>query len=201
MSFYEAFNYRRVSGFRENQLYTSARQVHAEWREHKKVAILENEIGEFSVDDKILKGAGYKAQTMFSGCICCTISGSLPININAIEEDIHPDWIIIESTGVAYPDSIKLNIKESLNYDSRICCIADAKRWHRLLKPMEVLLSSQLSDADVILINKADAVEEKELESIVESVCGYSHLAAVIPISADQGIDTAVFDIVTGEEE
>ena len=167
----------------------------------EKVVILENEIGEVSVDDKILQGAGYSVKTLFSGCICCTISGSLPLNISAIEQDINPDWIIIEATGVAYPGSIKQNIKESLNIDSRICCIADAARWNRLLKPMENLLSDQLSDASIILINKADSVDAATLETTIESVRGYNNHASIIAVSAKNGIDAAVFDIVTGKED
>ena len=42
-----------------------------------KVVILENEIGEVSIDDKILKSGGFEVQTMFSGCVCCTMAGEL----------------------------------------------------------------------------------------------------------------------------
>ena len=167
----------------------------------EKVVILENEIGEVSVDDKILQGAGYSVKTMFSGCICCTISGSLPTNINAIEKDINPDWIIIEATGVAYPESIKQNLKEALGIDSKICCIVDAGRWQRLLKPMENLLSDQLSDASIILINKVDSVDSTALEAIIESVRGYNNHASIIAVSAKNGIAPAVFDVVMGREE
>ena len=75
-----------------------------------KVVILENEIGEVSIDDKILKSGGFEVQTMFSGCVCCTMAGELMGNICQIMERFDPDWIIMEATGVAYPRRIKENL-------------------------------------------------------------------------------------------
>ena len=167
----------------------------------EKVVILENEIGEVSVDDKILQGAGYSVRTLFSGCICCSISGSLPLSISTIQKDINPDWIIIEASGIAYPGNINQNIKESLGIDSRICCIVDTVRWERLLRPMENLLSGQLSDANIILVNKSDSVDSSVLESTIASVRGFNNRASIIAVSAKNGIDTTVFDAVTGKEE
>ena len=167
----------------------------------EKVVILENEIGEVSVDDKILQGAGYSVRTLFSGCICCSISGSLPLSISTIQKDINPDWIIIEASGIAYPGNINQNIKESLGIDSRICCIVDTVRWERLLRPMANLLSGQLSDANIILVNKSDSVDSSVLESTIESVRGFNNRASIIAVSTKNGIDTTVFDAVTGKEE
>merc|ERR1719163_90162 len=50
----------------------------------KKIAIIENEFGEISIDDDLLKDAGSNKQqlaekivVMDNGCICCTIRGDL----------------------------------------------------------------------------------------------------------------------------
>ena len=56
----------------------------------QKVAILENEIGEVGVDDKVLRGSGYQVKGMFSGCVCCTMAGELPINVRMIQHDYDP---------------------------------------------------------------------------------------------------------------
>jgi hypothetical protein len=42
-----------------------------------KLVIIENEIGETGIDDKVLSGAGYEVQSLFSGCVCCTLTGEL----------------------------------------------------------------------------------------------------------------------------
>ena len=73
----------------------------------KKVVLLENEVGEVGVDDKVLKGAGYQVKNMFAGCVCCTLSGSLPLTIKEIQAQLNPDLIIMETTGMAFPLEIK----------------------------------------------------------------------------------------------
>ena len=39
------------------------------------VVILENEVGEEGIDDKLLRGNGYQVENLFSCFACCTLSG------------------------------------------------------------------------------------------------------------------------------
>jgi G3E family GTPase len=70
------------------------------------LVIIENEIGETGIDDKVLKSNGYSVKELFSGCICCTLSSDLTIMLNDIAEKVNPKWVIIECTGLAYPSKI-----------------------------------------------------------------------------------------------
>ena len=160
----------------------------------KKVAILENEIGEVGVDDKVLRGSGYQVQGMFSGCVCCTMAGELPINVRMIQKDYDPEWIIMEATGVAFPDSIKQNLLKTLGVHAQVVCIADAQRWQKLLKPLEHLLPFQLKEADLILLNKTDLVDGEEMEAARESIHSINPQARIECGSAKSGINSAVFD-------
>ena len=67
------------------------------------VVILENEVGEEGIDDKLLRGNGYQVENLFSGCACCTLSGELLSTVSKIEKELQPDWLILETTGLAYP--------------------------------------------------------------------------------------------------
>lgn len=161
-----------------------------------KVVIVENEIGEVGVDDKLLRNGGYQVEGMYSGCVCCSIAGELVTNIYDIMKNLEPEWIIMEATGVAYPASIKKNLVDNLKLDCRICCIADAKRWMRLLGPMQHLIVEQLEEANVLLINKIDAVGKKMLAEIDKSVKTFNDTAQVFHISAAATIDESVFKAV-----
>ncbi|MPW24399.1 cobalamin biosynthesis protein P47K [Alkalibaculum sp. M08DMB] len=164
-----------------------------------KVVILENEIGEVSVDDKILINNGYEVANMFSGCVCCTMSGELVIGLHKIIRDFNPELIIMEATGVAYPHNIKETIAQSMpDINCIITCVTDAKRWKRLIRPMEMLLKDQLNDADVILINKVDIVDETTLTEVENSVRTYNNNAQFFKISASKQIDSQVFDRMLG---
>ena len=74
---------------------------------HAKVVILENEIGTVSIDDKTLSNTGLNVEPMFSGCVCCTMAGELVVNVGSIITRLAPDWIILETTGMAYPNNPK----------------------------------------------------------------------------------------------
>lgn len=167
----------------------------------EKTVILENEIGRVGIDDRVLSGAGYRVQGMFAGCVCCTMAGELSLTVQGVMRDIDPEWIIMEATGMAFPQNVKENLADSLGIDARVCCLVDAKRWPRLLKPMEHLLPLQLQEADTVLINKTDAVDADALLSVrgsVESFCRQD--AEIFPVSLSGGIDERILDRILGRK-
>lgn len=165
----------------------------------EKTVILENEIGQVGIDDTTLSGSGYSVTGMFAGCVCCTLAGELALTVQAIERDMAPEWFIMEATGMAFPQNVKENLHDALDIDPRICCLVDAKRWMRLLKPMEHLLPFQLKEADTVLINKTDLVSEEELAAVHESVqsfCGPR--AKIYHVCLAEGIDREILSQILG---
>ena len=163
------------------------------------IAVLENEIGELSIDDKLIKGSGFEVRSLFAGCVCCSMAGELPVTIHAIEEEIHPEWLLMEATGLAFPDSIRDNIEFSLGITCRICCLADAKRWDRIIQAMNELVSDQIASADIVLINKIDLVDEETLKRVENSVRDINGKAYVSPMCAGDVIPEGVFEEVLRE--
>lgn len=163
-----------------------------------RVAIIENEIGEVGVDDKVLRGSGYFVKDMFAGCICCTLAGDLVVSVNELIEQQKPDWIIMETTGVAVPSLVADNLAGSLSIKARTCSIVDAKRWSKLLAKKSVadLLRPQLHGVDVIVINKADLVDGEKLEKVKHSVAEVNPAAAVVASSAKNGTDEAILRLM-----
>jgi G3E family GTPase len=164
------------------------------------IAILENEIGELSVDDKLLKGAGYEVRGLFSGCVCCSMAGELLSSIDKIEKELNPEWLIMEATGLAFPGSIRANVTEALDLTCRICCLADAKRWSRIMRAMEQLVTDQMESADMILINKIDLVDEETVKEVRESITGINDKAVIAEISANGELPVGIFEKVLMEE-
>lgn len=165
---------------------------------YAKVVILENEIGEVSVDDKILRSKGYTVENMFSGCVCCTMSGEMVINVKKIMADLRPDWIIMEATGVAYPYTIVETLQSSIkDIEMKVVVLADSKRWNRLLIPMRQLISDQLNGADFILINKIDMVDDDTLMQVDRSVESFNAKAQRFHINAHDAISEQVLHTLT----
>ena len=125
------------------------------------VAIIENEIGRFGVDDLVMGGADVKVQTLTGGCVCCQITGSLIAAMKEIDAEIHPNWLMIELSGIAYLSGIKEAIFTNAPefYETYPIAVADASPWQRLLRAAEPLIRNQVCGSDLIIVNKCDLNE------------------------------------------
>lgn len=162
------------------------------------VIVIENEIGEVSIDDKILSTQGYNVETMFSGCACCTIKGQVEIGVRDIIKNYQPEYIVFEASGVACPDAIRKNLLEVLDIDCTVCTLVDAQRWLILARGVASLLEDQLAGAEFILVNKVDKVDETTLQEIHESLKKFGAEGNIVDISASGTIDPDLFAQIAG---
>ena len=169
-------------------------------REYK-VVILENEVGEVGIDDQFLRGGGFTVNNLFAGCACCTVSGELITSVKRIADEMDPEWLIVETTGIAYPGLMRDNLKGALNLESRVCVLADAQRWKRLLVPLENLIRGQIECADAVIINKIDLSTEESLQSIERDILGFGKNVPIVRISALDEIQQEVWHLITGTQQ
>lgn len=176
-------------------LYSLAHYIvdHTDSDSRTKVIILENEIGQNGIDDKFLKSGGLQVENLFSGCACCSVSVELLSTITKIQETCNPEWIILETTGIAYPKKIQENVETYLKLETRIAVLVDAVRWNRILIPMNALLSGQIIGSDAVLINKTDLADEAVLQKIEEDIRNFDDRPSILRISAIQGVEDAVW--------
>ncbi|MDR2109505.1 MAG: hypothetical protein LBP28_08645 [Coriobacteriales bacterium] len=134
-----------------------------------RVAILENEIGKVSVDGATLRSQGIEVRELFSGCVCCTLTGELASSIVEIEEKLQPHWLIIEATGLAFPDRTANVVREySTNLESlKIVVLIDAEHF-LILDKIVPLISGQPQFADLLLLNKIDLADEDTIQQTVD---------------------------------
>ena len=165
-----------------------------------KIVILENEIGQVGIDDRVLAGAGYSVRGMTAGCVCCTLAGELILTVKALGKDLAPDWIIMEATGVAFPYNIKENIEGALGYSCKIVCLTDAQRWKRLFRAMDHLFRYQLMEADVVLVNKIDVADQESIDKCIADVTELNPTAVVVPTCANEAIPIELIDRIMSED-
>lgn len=161
-----------------------------------RVAIIENEIGQIGIDDKLLRSCGYTVTEIFSGCVCCSLNSDLISGIQAIKTETNPQWLIIEATGVAFPDKIAESLFVNLGLQSRIVTLVDAKRWQRIRVPLNNLIEGQLKDTHLILINKTDLVEEAELAVIEAELKVLSNSARQLGISGICPLEREILQVI-----
>jgi G3E family GTPase len=165
----------------------------------QKVVILENEVGEAGIDDKFLRSGGFRVEELFSGCACCTVSGQLVDAVHRIRTEFAPEWLIVETTGLAYPGLIRENLHKGLGLGCRVCIIVDASRWNRLLRPMHNLLSGQIIGSEIVLVNKSDLVDAAVLDKIEADIAGFDKTPQILRISALGPVSDEVWMKVLGE--
>ena len=187
------------SGKTSALLQMAAYMVRRSGREGTSVVIIENEIGEVGVDDKVLKAQGLAVRELFASCACCTGGADLISDIRSIRESVDPEWIIVEATGVAYPLEIKNNVEACFQIPVKILSMADAGRWKRLHSYMPQLIEAQVDSADCILLNKVDLVDEETAEQIAGELHAYNPKAELHKVVANQPIDDAVWAFLERE--
>lgn len=164
-----------------------------------KIMILENEIGEIGIDDKLLKkSGGFTVENLFAGCACCSAAGELVTVAGRIQKEFDPEWLVVEATGVAYPMKMKENLKEGIGLDPRISILVDASRWKRLIIPMNSLLRGQVEGADTVLVNKIDLAAPEEIETVETDITEFDSHTRILCISARESVPDQVWEQVLG---
>ena len=165
----------------------------------QKTAILVNEAGEIGVDGDTLKAQGYDAIELPNGCICCTLAGTLQAALQSIKQDIDPDIILIEPTGLALPHKVKDLVRVSMidEDDTFIVGVCDLVRFDDLIAKKEQFFNLQMSKSDFILMNKADLVDQEKIDRVKTWLSGKYPGKRIIAISAkdDANMDE-VYDLM-----
>ncbi|MEE4254824.1 MAG: CobW family GTP-binding protein, partial [Desulfuromusa sp.] len=134
------------------------------------VAIVQNEIGAKSFDTHLI-GQHYAVTEMDEGCICCTLSGSLKLALSEIIAGFQPDFVVVETTGLANPANFLSEVSEledHLEFCS-ITTVIDATQGFTVLQKYGVA-REQVILADVILLNKTDDIPAAELKPLIEDI-------------------------------
>ncbi len=127
-----------------------------------------------------------------NGCICCTVADEfIPVITALITRDDRPDHIIIETSGLALPQPLVKafnwpEISAAVTVDGVVSVVdapalaagrfahdlvaidkqrrADSELDHE--SPLHELFEDQLSAADMVLINKADLIDDQTLSNL-----------------------------------
>ncbi len=166
----------------------------------RRLVIVENEVGEVPLDQKILGGGGYNVRELFAGCICCQLTTDLTLLLNDLAGSVMPHWVIVEATGLAYPGKILGAVKtygRGLD-DVRTITVVDAERWPELVEMVPGLVKRQVGEADVLLVNKIDACTAAQLDAVTHSVAALNPLAAMHLLCANEGVPEHLWALATG---
>lgn len=173
-----------------------------------------------------------KMVEMSNGCICCTLREDLMIEVAKLAKEDRFDALVIESTGVSEPmpvaetftfeDESGRCLNDLAQLDTMVT-VVDARNfledYHSTddLQTRELgvtpedgrtlahLLTDQVEFANVILINKTDAVSDVEIDEIQGIIRALNprakvHLTCQSGIPLDQVLDTGLYALSEAEQ-
>lgn len=157
--------------------------------EGMKVAIIVNEIGEIGIDGDIISKYGLRTTELTNGCICCSLKVNMKTTITLLLKEYQPDVLIIEPTGIAFPQMIKKELELMDLKDTTVqplVTLIDGSRFKQLMKEVKNFAMRQIIDADVLGINKIDIMDKHMLPIIETAVQQLNPNAKVILLSASK---------------
>lgn len=125
------------------------------------VAVIQNEIGEIGLDGKLLD---YTVTEIDEGCVCCSLVGNLKSAIHGILESFSPDYVILETSGLANPLNLldeMAGLEETVRFDCMVA-VVDALNFDDALADYHIALD-QIQAADVLILNKCDLVSNSRV--------------------------------------
>jgi G3E family GTPase len=178
------------------------------------------------VKDAQVLQSGEKLVEMSNGCICCTLREDLLVEVSKLAKEGRFDYLMIESSGISEPLPVAqtftfadnqgtslrevsrldtlVTVVDALNFLEELHSTEDLKDRGQALGPdddrgVTDLLISQLEWANVILINKVDAVSPERVSEIKAIISKLNPEARIVTstygnIPLSELMDTGMFD-------
>lgn len=133
--------------------------AHAQGR---RIAAVVNDFGAINIDAELIAGASDGVVSLANGCICCSLEGDLLRTLSTLlRRDPKPEYIVIETSGVADPADIVRNLMDPVILREApletVLCVIDAATPPSALE--DALLRSQLRVADIVALSKLDLAD------------------------------------------
>ena len=167
-----------VSGFLGAGKTTLVKHLIAEaQQEGFRLAVISNEFGELGIDRALLQEAGGPGYVeLEGGCVCCQLSNELRDTLQNLWQTVHPDRVVVETSGVALPFETLLTFwREPITEwvgESLAVVVVNAEQV-AAVRDLEGTFEQQVSSADVIVLNKIDLVPESSfarLERVLQEM-------------------------------
>lgn len=162
-------------------------------QEGLKTAVLVNEFGEIGIDNELLitlEGNDENMVELSNGCICCTINNDLVEAVyRVLERRDNIDYLVVETTGLADPLPIALTflgteLRDMTRLDS-IVTLVDAENYSLDLFNSQAAYN-QILYGDIILLNKADLVDEADLDLLESKIRDVKEGARILRTTQSQ---------------
>jgi len=198
-------HYMMIGGFLGAGKTTLMRHVaHVLQKEGKEVGLITNDQSHGLVDTLLLRTDGFATEEIGGGCFCCRFD-SLVDAAATLTAANRPDMFLAEPVGSC------TDLKATVDYPLRqmygdrfevlpFTVLVDPVRALRLLgveagkrfsDNVRYIYLKQLEEADIILINKSDLLDDERLVNLIDAIHARFKGSKVMTISARSGVGVA----------
>lgn len=189
-----------ISGFLGSGKTTLLKRILSTFENPKRIAVVENELGDTPIDDLILaEYAPAKLDTVLGRTCCETRGAFIKVMRSILENQQDLDRLIIESTGVVHPGMLANAILSDPELSTKlkldgIVTVVDALNFETHLDG-DGHAREQVAFADSIIINKTDLSNFDNLEKLTALLKTINPTAKYTHASYAQTDATAIMDL------
>ena len=180
-----------ISGFLGAGKTTLIKKLVAEAYQGEKLVLIENEFGEISIDGGFLKDAGIQISEMSSGCICCSLVGDFNKALKEVQQQFHPDRILIEPSGVGKLSDVIAAVQSTaaevpeMKLNSFVT-VADASKVKVYMKNFGEFYNNQVETAGTIILSRTKKLSPEKLDAAVAMLREKNPDAAILTTPWDE---------------
>lgn len=140
-----------------------------------KVAIIENEYGDTSIDGALIEG-DLPVTELTAGCICCSLVGDFKKTIKALDEQWQPDRVIIEPSGVSCLTDVLsacVQVRNELGDKvqlGRLVTLVEAEGFEDYMDVFGVFYSDQIKNAHAVVLSHLDGMEPEQYDAMIDGL-------------------------------
>ena len=140
----------------------------------KKIALLVNDFGDVNIDESLIETRTESVLSIAGGCVCCSYGNELIETLESMNSnEILPDHIVLEASGIALPSKIiqTISLMDFLSFHGTVL-LTDASRLRSQLNDLYIsdTISLQIEQHDLLVLNKTDLLEEDELLNCIDTL-------------------------------
>ena len=189
------------SGFLGAGKTTLIKKLIAEAYAGEKLVLIENEFGEISIDGGFLKDSGVQISEMSSGCICCSLVGDFHKALLDVQQQFHPDRILIEPSGVGKLSDVIVAVENTVKDapDMKLnsfVTVADATKVKVYMKNFGEFYNNQIESAGTVILSRTQRLSQEKLESAVALLREKNPTAAILTTPWDQLDGTTILSAI-----
>lgn len=155
----------------------------------EKVVLIENEFGEIGIDGGFLREAGIEITEMNSGCICCSLVGDFGEALKKVLEELKPDRILIEPSGVGKLSDVIRAAMGATEHGAQLngfTTVADANKCKMYMKNFGEFFNDQIEHAGCIVLSHTDGISDEKIDECVRLLREHNRDAVIVTTPWDK---------------